>query len=203
MNRREQKMTEYKAGDGVTVFGVISTGEVSGGFIAVTFGRNHIAAVPETDIRTHEPMTLEHRLSGLTLEQISDALSRKDSILADAFEAIGAKIAKARRDSGELRRPRAPKETAAIPVAAEAAGEAHEPQPADTPAAEPEGLEVTTYMLAEMAAKQGRKSLDKFIKHIGVDAREEINEFMPELLGVADAHDDDAVLESPVDGIPF
>ena len=196
-------MGNYNTGDNVTVKGRIAGPQEADGFVAVVFGENSVVAVKESDIATHMAMPLEERLSGLTAEQISDALSRKNIELADIFEHVGNKIAKARREAGEMRRKVTPKETAAIPVAAEAAGEAHEPQPADTPAAEPEGLDVSTYMLAEMSAKQGRKSLDKFIKHIGVDAREEINEFMPELLGIADAHDDDAAPESPEIGIPF
>ena len=47
-------------------------------------------------------------------------------------------------------------------------------------------------MLAEMAAKQGRGSLDKYLAAIDDDRREAVNEFMPELLGIADAADDDA-----------
>ena len=45
---------------------------------------------------------------------------------------------------------------------------------------------------AKMAAKQGRGSLDKYLAALDDDGREESRSFMPELLGIADAADDDA-----------
>ena len=51
-------------------------------------------------------------------------------------------------------------------------------------------LEVTSYMLAEMAAKRGRKDFDKVLQHVSILTKEEINEFMPELLGISAAADE-------------
>ena len=45
---------------------------------------------------------------------------------------------------------------------------------------------------AKMAAKQGRGSLDKYLAALDDDGREDARSFMPELLGIADAADDDA-----------
>ncbi len=178
-------MAKFEVGDKVTVDARVLRVYDDEGMLHLEIG-GHSIGCDFAVIATHTPMTLEQRLAGLTIEQITDALSRKDSVLADAIEAAGAKIAKARRDSGELRRTRAPKETVASPVAAEAAGEAHAAQPAvDTPAAEPDGLEVSAYMLAELAAKQGQKAFAQYLAALDDDGREECREFMPELLGIA------------------
>ena len=53
----------------------------------------------------------------------------------------------------------------------------------DTPAAEPDGLEVSAYMLAELAAKQGQAAFDKYLAALDDDGREEVREFMPEFWG--------------------
>ncbi len=180
-------MANYEAGDDVTVHGKIAAGERAGDYIAVTFNDLDIIVVKESAIVTHTPRTLEQRLAGLTIEQIAKALSREDTALADALEMAGAKIAKTRRESGEMRRRVAPKETAASPVAAvEAAGEVHAAQPADdTPAAELSLVCQKAFKIARI----GRASFDKHIDRLHVDEREEINEFLPELLGIADATD--------------
>lgn len=54
--------------------------------------------------RAHEAQHVEGRLVGLSLDQVKAALSREDTDLADALEELGARIARARRSSGELRR---------------------------------------------------------------------------------------------------
>jgi ABC-type taurine transport system substrate-binding protein len=54
----------------------------------------------------HEAAKPEARVVGLTPEQVAAALARTDIDLADAFEAIGSKIARARRESGDLKRTR-------------------------------------------------------------------------------------------------
>jgi hypothetical protein len=138
--------------------------------------------VPVDQIASYQAATLAQRLAGLTVEQIEAALARKDSALADMIEEAGTKIARARRESGDLRRERKPK-AEALPSA---------PNDAETSAASVAaiaGLEVTSYSLAEMAAKQGGKALAVYLDHIGEDAREEIREFMPEFLEIADAVD--------------
>lgn len=57
--------------------------------------------------RKHEEMSSYRILCGLSQEHIQNALDRKDLALAQAFEKIGAQIAKARREAGETkRRPR-------------------------------------------------------------------------------------------------
>lgn len=95
--------------------------------------------VTPDEIVTHEPRTLAQRLAGLTAEQIDAALARKDSALAEAFEAAGTQIARARRDAGDLkRRPKntGTGETGATPLP-QVAGEAHPVSAgADTPAAD-------------------------------------------------------------------
>lgn len=92
--------------------------------------------------RAHEAQHVEGRLVGLTLEQIKAASSREDVELADAIEEIGARIARARRASGEMRRgsartgeakaePKAPDSSAAEPEADEERGEP-DVDPSDT-----------------------------------------------------------------------
>ena len=60
----------------------------------------------EAECRSHEAGLSHMRLVGLTAEQVAAAVSRADTDLADAIEAVGAKIARARRESGDLRRER-------------------------------------------------------------------------------------------------
>ena len=60
----------------------------------------------EAECRSHEYANAHRRLVGLTLDQVNAAMARTDSELADAFEAVGTKIARDRRDAGELKRPR-------------------------------------------------------------------------------------------------
>jgi hypothetical protein len=60
----------------------------------------------ESECKTHEGGLSHMRLVGLTAEDIEDAISRDNVDLADAIEAVGAKIARARRESGDLRRER-------------------------------------------------------------------------------------------------
>ena len=195
-------MAKYDFGGALTIKATVVSYEDNSPIIGASIflcdphgssGSKELVYVPVDQIVTYQPMTLEQRLAGLSVEQIIDALSRKDTALADALEAAGAKIAKARREAGEMRRTVKTKE--------KAPSEVTETHLANAPQ---DGLEVSTYMLAEMSARQGRKALDKFIEHIGVESREEINEFMPELLGVADAVDDDMATqkEHKID-IPF
>ena len=54
----------------------------------------------------HEASCVQMRLIGLTGDQVEAAIKREDVDLADAIEAVGAKIARARRESGDLRRIR-------------------------------------------------------------------------------------------------
>ena len=56
--------------------------------------------------KAHEAAHVETRLIGLSLEQVRAAITREDVELADAFEKVGSRIAKARIDAGELRRGR-------------------------------------------------------------------------------------------------
>jgi hypothetical protein len=60
----------------------------------------------EAECKTHEAGLSHMRLVGLTVDQIEAAIARTDIELADAIEAVGAKIARARRESGDLRRER-------------------------------------------------------------------------------------------------
>lgn len=54
--------------------------------------------------RAHEAAHVETRLVGLTIEQVQAAINREDVDLADALEAIGNRIARARREAGDMRR---------------------------------------------------------------------------------------------------
>jgi len=54
----------------------------------------------------HEGMRPERLVVGLTAADVEAALQRINLPLAEAFEALGAKIARARRESGELKRAR-------------------------------------------------------------------------------------------------
>ncbi len=58
----------------------------------------------EDACREYEAEAWPRRFVGLTIEQVNDALDRRDTDLADAFERAGQRIAAARRESGELRR---------------------------------------------------------------------------------------------------
>ena len=94
--------------------------------------------------KAYEAQHAEGRLVGLTLDQIKAALARTDVELADVLEDIGARIARTRRASGDMRRHAkgAPKEPtpdggASEPVAAT------EPAAA-TPADDEPGAEPTT-----------------------------------------------------------
>jgi hypothetical protein len=60
----------------------------------------------EESCRAQDAKTPEHRLVGLTVDDVALAINRADVELADAIEAVGARIARARRDSGVLRRER-------------------------------------------------------------------------------------------------
>lgn len=59
---------------------------------------------PDACIAYETAQMPEHKLSGLTVRDIERALTRDNVALADLFEAVGARIAKLRRESGELRR---------------------------------------------------------------------------------------------------
>ena len=52
----------------------------------------------------HEAAGFARQFVGLTIDQVDAALARTNVPLADAFEAIGNRISKARLDAGELRR---------------------------------------------------------------------------------------------------
>jgi hypothetical protein len=60
----------------------------------------------EAECRSHEAGLSHMRLVGLTIEQVVAAIARTDAELALAIEYVGAKIARARRESGDLRRER-------------------------------------------------------------------------------------------------
>jgi hypothetical protein len=184
-------VTKFSVGDMVTIRAKVSA--IEDGSIFVELTNESDVGIVESEIATHEPRTLAQRLAGLTVGQIEAALARKDSALSEAIEAAGTQIARARRDAGDLKRH--PKKTgtgdAGATPSARAAVEAHPvPTGDDTPAAdpgpEPFGGEVSAYRKAEHFAKQGRKSFDGYVACLTVDEREAVNEFMPELLGIAD-----------------
>lgn len=58
----------------------------------------------EDACREYEAEAWPRRFVGLTIEQVNDALERRDSELADAFERAGQRIAQLRREAGEFRR---------------------------------------------------------------------------------------------------
>lgn len=62
----------------------------------------------ETACRAYERRLAHMRLVGLTIEQVEAALSRADPELADAFEVIGSRIARARLAAGEQKYERKP-----------------------------------------------------------------------------------------------
>ena len=59
-----------------------------------------------TECRAYEKANAHRQLVGLTAEQVDAAIARTDTDLADAIEAAGDAIRKARLGSGELRRKR-------------------------------------------------------------------------------------------------
>jgi hypothetical protein len=63
----------------------------------------------EAACRSHEKSNCQFLLVGLTLEDITRAMEDGQGDIADALEVIGAKIARDRRDRGELKRKRGPK----------------------------------------------------------------------------------------------
>ncbi len=62
------------------------------------------------DARAHEDSATFGALVGLTESDIAAALSRANATLADAFEKIGARIAKTRLEAGVRKRERKAKE---------------------------------------------------------------------------------------------
>ena len=60
----------------------------------------------EAECRAYEAARPELALVGLSLEEVTAALNRTDEGLADAIEAIGARLARDRRNSGSLKRTR-------------------------------------------------------------------------------------------------
>lgn len=58
----------------------------------------------QEECRAYEAQHGEMRLVGLNIDQVRAAISREDVELADAFEEIGSRIARTRRDAGDLRR---------------------------------------------------------------------------------------------------
>ena len=60
----------------------------------------------EAECRAYEAARPELALVGLSLEEVTAALNRTDEALADAIEAIGARLARDRRNSGSLKRTR-------------------------------------------------------------------------------------------------
>lgn len=61
----------------------------------------------EAECRAYEAKLAHVRLVNLTIEQVEAALDGSDSDLADCIEQIGARIGRARRERGDLRRHRA------------------------------------------------------------------------------------------------
>ena len=80
----------------------------------------------EAECRAYEAARPELALVGLSLEEVTAALNRTDEGLADAIEAIGARLARDRRTRGSLKRTRksndvATSEPAGVPLAPGAA----------------------------------------------------------------------------------
>jgi hypothetical protein len=84
------------------------------------------------ECRQHEKDQAPARLVGLTAEQVAAAMDRRDADLAEAFETVGARIAAARREAGDLKRRRAPAETSGSET-----GDAREPPQSEATDAEP------------------------------------------------------------------
>lgn len=60
----------------------------------------------EAHCRAHEAKMAHLRLVGLTADDVQAAIARDNVELADAIEAVGTTIARARRAGGDLRRQR-------------------------------------------------------------------------------------------------
>jgi len=71
---------------------------------------------------SYEEANIASRLVALTIEQVRAALSREDPELAEVIEELGTRLAKARREAGDLKRK--PKGSAAAEAAAKAEPEA-------------------------------------------------------------------------------
>jgi len=63
--------------------------------------------------RAHETANAHKLLVGLSAEEIDRAIAGDQDDLAEALEAVGARIARARRERGDLKRRRAPKDAPA------------------------------------------------------------------------------------------
>jgi hypothetical protein len=64
----------------------------------------------EAQCRAHERKTCGDALIGLTAAQVEAARTREDAELADAIEAFGYELRRARQASGQLKRRRTPGE---------------------------------------------------------------------------------------------
>ena len=186
-------VTKISVGDMVTIRAKVTS--LENGLIYIGLDNEEINVL-ESEIIAHEPRSLAQRLAGLSVDQIEAALARKDSGLSEAFEAAGTQIARARRDAGDLRRR--PKNTGTGDAGAtpppQAVGAAHPvPTGDDTPAAdqapEPFGGHVSIYRMAEFEARKGRAHFDRWLAGISIITKDEIREFMPQLLGIADGAD--------------
>jgi hypothetical protein len=65
----------------------------------------------EAHCRAHEFTNAHKLLVGLSLETVERALVGDQDDVAEAIEVVGAKLARARRERGDLKRRRAPKDT--------------------------------------------------------------------------------------------
>jgi hypothetical protein len=63
----------------------------------------------EAECRAYESKLSHVRLAGMTIEQVEAALNGSDPELADAIEQVGTRLARDRRERGDLKRQRAPK----------------------------------------------------------------------------------------------
>jgi len=106
-------MSIYEVGGSLTIKAIVVSYEDDSPLIEASIflcdqtgssGGKTSVFVPVDQIALYQPATLAQRLAGLTVEQIEAALARKDSGLAEAFEAAGTQIAKSRRDSGDFKR---------------------------------------------------------------------------------------------------
>ena len=178
-------MADYEVGGIATVKAKITGVFDDAGRIELTVG-DDIFGIHQSHIFSYKPPSLAQRLAGLTVEQIEAALAYGDKTLAGAFEDAGALALQARKDARDFRRR--PKNTRTGEVGAT-------PSPQATSETHPVGAGDDTGAAehtAKMAAKQGRGSLDKYLAALDDDGREDARSFMPELLGIADAADDDA-----------
>ena len=67
----------------------------------------------EAACRAYETANTHKLLVGLSAEEIDRAIAGDQDDLAEALEAVGARIARARRERGDLKRRRAPKDAPA------------------------------------------------------------------------------------------